>query len=222
MPFKGAEAELQEAIQQDDGAAVEAALSAGADPNARGVGGTTPLQYAAGTMNKRAMDALLRHGADPHVRDDDGQNAVTLAATVWHRDPGVLRMLIQAGADPNTRRADGDPVIQRFMNDADLDAIRYMASVGADLNIRNRSGRPLVVAAGIAEEWDVLWVLLDLGADHDYAGEPFTLQDAFATPEVTPPDSPLWPYKEKVWHALNNRGMVLPPLAIHPPVTDHP
>lgn len=212
MLFRGADATLEKAIEHDDGLAVEAALRVGANPNARGTGGTTPVQYAAGTMKKHAMVLLLQHGADPHARDDGGENAVTLAATAWHRDPDVLRILIRAGADPNTRRSDGDPVIQRFINDADLDAIRYMASAGADLNARNRSGRPLVVAAGIAEEWDVLWLLLELGARHDYAGEPFTLEDAFATPGVTPPDSPLWPYKEKVWHILRNRGVLLPPL----------
>jgi hypothetical protein len=33
----------------------------------------------------------------------------------------------------------------------------------------------------------------------------------FSTPAVTPPDSPLWPYKVKVWHLLKGKKQAVPP-----------
>lgn len=212
MDFQGREAALEAAILNDDTAAVARAIDAGANPNARGQHQVTPVEYAVGHLKKQATAELLRRGANPNLKDAEGNNAVTLAVSAYRKVPELLEMVLRAGGDPNTRLPDNDPILVSFIIERNLDGIRLLKMAGANLNIRDRSDRPLVVKSGILQFWDVVWCLLGLGATYDYSGEPKNLAKSLANSDVTPPDSPLWPYKVKVWHFLHDRGMVLPPL----------
>jgi len=212
MIFQGREEALEQAILQDNALAVAKLIEGGADPNARGRNEVTPVEFAVGNLKKHATTELLRHGADLNLKDVEGDNAVTLAVRAYNKEPDLLAIVLKSGGDPNTRQPDGDPVIAHFIHDHNLEAIRFMKAAGADIDARSRSGDPLIIEVGITEDWDVLWTLLDLGAKYDYPDEPMNLVKAFATPEVTPPDSPLWPYKVKVWKFLHERGLPLPPL----------
>ena len=51
----------------------------GADPNARAMGGVTPLQRAVRNRCAAAVAALLRLGADPRLANDRGSTAADLA-----------------------------------------------------------------------------------------------------------------------------------------------
>jgi uncharacterized protein len=210
--FTGKDGLLEAAIDADNGSQVEESVRAGANVNAKGLHGVTPLEYAIDHLHKNAYQALLRLGADPSLRDDRKENATTLATGSFARDPDYLLGALRAGADPNTRRPDGDPIIVRFLNDRNLDAITVMSQHGADLDLRNRSGDPLVISAAIVEFWDVVWRLLQLGAKYDYTHEPFSWAQILNRPKVTPPDSPLWPYKVRTWTFLHERGISLPSL----------
>ena len=209
--FQGKDLALQKALDADNPAAVDAAIQAGANLNARGVHGVTPLGYAIGHSSKRAYTRLLQLRADTAKRDDEKDNAMTLATQAYAKDPDYLLLALQAGGDPNTRRADNDPIIIRFVNDRNLDAVRMMKTNGADINIRDRGNDPIIITAGLMEYWDVVWCLLELGARFDYKGDPFTMQDIFKPRKstATPPDSPLWPYKVKSWKFMRQHGLAL-------------
>src|ERR1700733_8690981 len=59
--------EMADAAQAGDAARVQAAARAGANPNAQGKDGATPLAFVlATTVNKRGLAALLASGADPN------------------------------------------------------------------------------------------------------------------------------------------------------------
>lgn len=210
--FSGKEAVLQRAIDADDPAALQTAVQAGADVNAKGLYGGTPLEYAIVHFRKTAFGELLRLKADTALRDNDGDNAITVATRAYAKDPDYLLMALKAGGDPNTRRHDGDPIIIRFVNDLNLDAIRMMKQNGADINISDRGGDPIVVTAAISGHWDVVWCLLDLGAKFDFPERPFNMVNAFDNPKATPPDSPVFPDKVKCWKFLKAHGLKLPDL----------
>lgn len=204
--------ELFSAIDQDDGERIKDLIKEGANPNELGVLGTTPAMYAVANYKKEALKALLDNGADVALRDTEGDNAVTLAVETYVKDSEILALVLEAGGDPDTRRADDDPVIIRFINDRNCDAIKFMKLKDADINIRDRSGDPIILYAATIEYWDVVWCLLELGANYNYENERFPLEEVFDDPRVTPPDSPLYPYKVKVWEFLNKNRMKLSPL----------
>ena len=201
---------LEQSIEHDDAIGVAKAIKAGENPNTQGLHGVTPLIMAVGKLKKQAVAELLRHGASTEQRDIEGDNAVTLAIRAYKKEPQLLDMVLKAGGNPNTLFPNSDPVIVRFLNDYNFDAVRYLKKAGADIDARNRSGDPLVISYGISEDWDAVWTLLDLGAQYNYPQEAFTWQDIFSTPDTTPPDSPLWPYKVKVWKFLKQNGQSVP------------
>lgn len=214
MQFTGPDAALEKAIDADDGQAVNAALATGAQVDARGAHGVTPLEYAIGTFRKQAASALVRARANPNLKDDEGDGAVSIAVAAYKRDPALLEMVLAAGGDPNAKRPDGEPVITRFLNDADLDAITYLHAHGADLNAKVKE-EPMVVTYAISENWDVVWRLIQLGARLDAPRVREGLTFAFKGPEVTPPDSPLYPAKVAVWRHLHAHGIdVTPPRGV--------
>jgi len=206
MEFSGKDAGLQRAIAADDATAVRTAISAGALVNGRGAHGATPLEFAIGARHKRAATELIRHKADPNLKDAEGDSAVTLAVDAYARHPELLSLLLDAGGDPNTRRPDGDPVMVRFLNDRNLEAITYLHSRGASINTKV-NGRPMIVDVAYGTDWDVVWRLIELGARLDTPEVKAGLSEAFKVPGATLPDSPIYPYKVNVWHRLKELGL---------------
>src|SRR6202034_3923245 len=77
---------------------IEKVLKAGADPNALGPEGETPLMLAARTGNIDAMRVLLDHHADVNAKDTlRGTTALMWATDQSH--PEAVKLLIEHGAN---------------------------------------------------------------------------------------------------------------------------
>jgi uncharacterized protein len=204
---------LKAAIDSDHPERILAALNMGASANGPWEKATTPLMYAVATRKEMSVAELLRQGAQVNTKDAEGDSAMNMAMNQWAKAPQLLSVLLKAGGDPNTLGPDADPVISYFVASRNIDGIRLMKAAGATLDIRRRTKRPLIIQAGLANDWDVVWCLLELGARFDYANEPFVMSDLFSGGNnPTPRDSPLWVYKEKSWHFMTRRGFALPSL----------
>ncbi len=210
--FIGIDSPLQNALDEDSVPKLRAALRAGARVNAKGKFAVTPLEYAVGHFGKQTYIELLRQHADPNQKDQEGDNAVTLAVRAYAKDPEYLVLALKSGGDPNTRKADDDPILASFIASHNVEAIKLLASLGADIDARGRDASPLVVDAALTEDWDVVWCLLELGAKYDYSSERHSVQSGFRNPRATPPDSPLYKYKAQSWRFLTAHGVALPPL----------
>jgi uncharacterized protein len=212
----GPEAALEEAIRTNDRAAIARALANGAPINAVGKQGVSPLMIAVDAQKLQAVRSLLQAGANPNVKAIDGRSAVSLATENYAAKPdghAIMLAVMQGGGDPNTMRPDRDPVIRRFLNDHDLDDVRLFKQLGANLDIIGRGNEPLITSVALAQDWDGVWCLIELGARYDYENGQSTqpISDALGL-RFPAPDSPMYPYKVKVWESMRDKGLPVKPL----------
>lgn len=91
--------------QADNNGAVALLLTAGANPNAAGMG-VSPLAVAAIAGHTDITQVLLAKGADVNAKDPRfGLTALMAAALAGHTDP--VKALLAAGADAHAKAADG-------------------------------------------------------------------------------------------------------------------
>ena len=117
---------------------LEALLAAGADVNAVGSDGTTPLFACTGSSAAANAAVLIKHGADVNVR---GPNGMTPFLT--HMDqPEVLKLLLAAGADPKVTDQKGNTALhlcaQRGIKDREV--FKLLLSLPIDPVQKNQAG----------------------------------------------------------------------------------
>jgi ankyrin repeat protein len=138
------------------------------------------------------MDAL-REGDGSAVRKmvQDDPGAVNLKGTggstplmyaALYGDADSIRLLLEAGADPNIRNDAGATALLWAVDD--LEKTRLLLKAGADANTRSNDGRTaLLSATGRAGSAEVVKLLLDHGANpsataHSYRGPTTLLRQA--------------------------------------------
>ncbi len=168
------------------------------------------LARAVENNDAKGVAQAIQEGADPNITDNEGDSAVTLAVRAYKKDPGLLEMVMNAGGNPNALFPDKSPALEYFLNDRNFKGAETLIEAGADINALSRARRPLIISHGIRENWDVVWFLIECGARYNYPDEAFTWQEIFSTPKTTPPDSPLWPFKVKVWQFLKKNNQNVP------------
>ena len=212
----GPQAALEIAIRADDVDGIAHALADGANVNATGQFNITPLMIAVDAQRPHAVDALLKAGASPNAQALDRNGPVSLAVKSYLAKPhgrDIMLALFKGGGDPDTRQPDGDPVMMRFILDHDPEGLRLMKSLGANLDILDRGGRPFITNVAMSQDWDMVWALIELGAEVDYENGKSTQPLSKALSLRYPsPDSPLYPYKVKVWQFLRDKGLPVQPL----------
>jgi ankyrin repeat protein len=155
---------LVDAAAAGDANRAHALIAAGADPNAEGDRGVTPLEWALLHQDLRGMEVLLRAGADPTRPGVGGATALHLAAMA--EDPAYLKLLLDRGADPNAPHGvtQAPPLDAALMNPRN-EAFELLLAHHADPNRADRMGNtPLHVAAKVHKTHCVLR-LLGAGAD---------------------------------------------------------
>ncbi len=211
----GPQAALETAIRADDATAIARALADGAGANAVGQFDITPLMVAVDAQSPRAVGLLLSAGALPNAKARDGNGPVSLAVRSCRAQPNgrdIMLAILKGGGDPDTRQPDGDPVLMRFVLDHDAEGLNLMKTLGANLDILDRAGRPLITNVAMSQDWDMAWALIELGAEVDYENGRSTQPLSKALSLRYPaPDSPLYPYKRKVWQFLRDKGLPVSP-----------
>ena len=106
---------LLEAACENQLAAVELLLNAGAEPNVRSSEGDTPLRACTEVGNVVMASLLLRAGATRTINDWGGLTGCTaLGIAVSRLDLPMMRLLLDAGADPEATDDDRQPTRDRL------------------------------------------------------------------------------------------------------------
>jgi hypothetical protein len=136
-------------------------LAPGIDINMPGENGVTPLKFA---IEKTTNDAtpsrldmirlLLALGAKP---DPALPNACATS-------PETARILLDAGANPNYKDAEGDPAFFSCLSSSSgLEALRLLAQKGADFNMLDGKGESVLIRAATFSQWNVMLFFLEQG-----------------------------------------------------------
>jgi ankyrin repeat protein len=133
-------------------------LALGADPNATGTEGTTPLADAALKGDLDGVRALLAYGARPNAISQAGTQPIHDAALGDNAE--VIRELVMHGADVNARTRDE---VQTPLHIAaamgKMKAVEALVALGAHLTIKDSNGRTPLDAAERVGLTDVVALL---------------------------------------------------------------
>ena len=134
--------------------------AAGEYINAKNIYGYTPLTTAIVNSYAECADLLVKMGADIHIKDKWNTPLLCLACNT----PSCIKILLEAGADPNTGDPYGDSPLHYAAEAGQPECIKLLLDAGADPNIANDSGNtPLHRAAG--KNAEATLILIKAGAD---------------------------------------------------------
>jgi len=167
--FSGTSLELVEAAAAGDVDTMDQLVSQGADVNAAGQQGMTPLFFALWARNKKGFTWLLEHGADPNVFVLEEDSVMEIASL--HPDPEYLEIVLDHGGDPDLvhPRLGRTPLFfavdSRHKENLDL-----LIEAGADLDHQDRARCTPMMHAALLCLFDSVNYLLEAGADYTVKG----------------------------------------------------
>jgi ankyrin repeat protein len=185
---------LCDAVIDNDLPKALAAIAAGADVNATGSLGFTPLTGAASDGHLELLEMLLTKGAHISAPSREGMTALHWAAyserenilltliangiavNAKDRDgrtallyvisnQRLSRILIDSGADVNTKDKYGQTPLHYAARRGSLEIAEGLIARGADVNSPDAYGATPYHAAGMLCQYEVMRMLIDKGAD---------------------------------------------------------
>ncbi len=199
--------ELIKAAEKHDEVTVKTLIAGGANVNAEGTDGITPLILALGNRDVSGMKILLANGANPNKVAPNGDSAMSLAAGA--DDSKLLQVLIEGGGDPNLRDLTR-PITFIALSQDRTDNLNLLLDKGADINAVDGSGDTLVMEAATDVKYSVALELITRGADHAHVGSGGITLAWIVQHRKLDPTSPLVAEREKIFNELKKRGVSFP------------
>ena len=130
----------------------EKPIAAGADVNAKGWRGVTPLHKAAvgggavleelrllELISYKVLELLITKGADVNAKDEDGLTPLMYAVLEGNKES--VKMLILKGANLNVKDEDGETALHYAGSFGQNEIFEILINNGADLNMKDNRGR---------------------------------------------------------------------------------
>ena len=127
--------------------------------------GLNSLIAAASFGNSKICEMLIKAGAQVDAEMSQNFTALTLAATSNH--PDVVRLLLEAGADPNKLACDGSSILMgSITNKADHSVILMLLDAGANVAVRTTTtGLTALMSACAMKNEPVIKLLISKNSD---------------------------------------------------------
>lgn len=143
-------------------------LTAGANPNARGLDGWTALKAAAWNRRPACVKLLLSAGArlDDGKEQEANQNGTALIAAASRNSEESVRLLLDAGADPELHDWNGSTALIWAAVSSNEACARSLLEKGANPNTRSaaKRGETPLIAAATRGNAQIIKMLLKAGA----------------------------------------------------------
>lgn len=168
---------LCHAIEEGDLEEIDRLVEAGADVNAQGERGMTPLLWAYPDNQLDRFQKLLKLGADPNVTvqsDFHTRGTIRPGMSITHlaagtRFAGYFKAVMEHGGDPDLASDSGETplhIIIRVNLDSTLkqERIQLLIDRDVDLNAINGNLTPAMMAVSLWRQYELALLLLKAGA----------------------------------------------------------
>lgn len=165
---------LVEAASDGDVEEIDELVAKGADVNAIGTFGCTPLVWVIEHPNKVGFKRLLEHGADPNLQQE-GSNFSPLQWAVRSSSPlggnldlDYLRMLfVIGGGNPNlTGRKNGELLIDLSLLPGEEHVFMFLLNAGAGVDRIGAYGASVIYHAAEVNNFKIVYYLLEKGVNY--------------------------------------------------------
>jgi ankyrin repeat protein len=138
---QGPDTPLTQAAARNDAAALRRLLESGHKADERG-SSWTPLIWAARSGSVEAITVLLDAGAGVNLPGptEDGWDATPLQHAILHRQPAVVRLLLDRGADVNSGAGGSLTPLFLAAGDTDPAILKLLLAHGADPRAEDDNG----------------------------------------------------------------------------------
>jgi ankyrin repeat protein len=164
-PLVNAKQELAEAARIGDMDTVEQLLAGGGDPNDTGTFATPVLHWVVHYGELATAIRLLEAGADPNLRNADTL-LTPLSLALDGTYPAMVKVLLEHGANPNDKLADGDTPLMLTARTGITEFTQLLLEHGAEPDARHEEfGYSALMLAANAGDLAAVKLLLASGAD---------------------------------------------------------
>jgi ankyrin repeat protein len=129
-------------------------MDRGADPltwHTRGAGHENLLHIAAQGTNNEVVALLLSKGLDPNITDQEYYWSALHFALGHGRSLSKVKLLIDAGANPNNTEDEGWTSLHFAVQSGDLEMVQFLIDNGADMEVTNVRDTPLMMAVRLGK-----------------------------------------------------------------------
>lgn len=174
-------AQMTDASCRGDAKTVARLAAAGVNPSGTGLDGVPPLFWAIHCENLVGMEALLKAGANPNYFIRGGRFSLVGQAATF-RNPGMLRLMLKYGGDPNGRAWGNDPndigvleswpirhAIDLANDNGDWTNYYLLLNGGLNINQSDSTGQTVTIRLTSGDHWDKIEELLERGYNYDLA-----------------------------------------------------